>query len=114
MRSIGGGFIATAAMTHTSAGDDLARWLADEAAIRDRQRLAAGLARRRAPVGERPDLVFAADGECAFQGRPQFKHYKPLGSVHGGWFATLLDPAPGCKFHAHASTTCLPLDLPQG
>jgi uncharacterized protein (TIGR00369 family) len=26
----------------------------------------------------------------------QLKHYNPLGSVHGGWYATLLDFALGC------------------
>jgi uncharacterized protein (TIGR00369 family) len=30
------------------------------------------------------------------QGRPQHKHYNPLGTVYGGWFATLLDSAVGC------------------
>lgn len=28
--------------------------------------------------------------------RAQEFHYNPLGSVHGGWFATLLDSALGC------------------
>jgi uncharacterized protein (TIGR00369 family) len=35
-----------------------------------------------------------------FQGRPQRRHYNPLGTVHGGWFATLLDSAVGCAIHA--------------
>ncbi|WP_328515027.1 PaaI family thioesterase [Ralstonia pseudosolanacearum] len=30
------------------------------------------------------------------QGIPLQQHYNPLGTVHGGWFATLLDPALGC------------------
>jgi len=34
-----------------------------------------------------------------FQGTPQLKHYNPLGSVHGGWYATLLDSAVGCAIH---------------
>ena len=29
----------------------------------------------------------------------QFAHYNPLGSVHGGWIATLLDSALGCAVH---------------
>lgn len=41
-----------------------------------------------------------ADGECVLQVRPQFKHYNPLGSVHGGWYATLLDSALGCAVHS--------------
>jgi uncharacterized protein (TIGR00369 family) len=39
-------------------------------------------------------------GIAVFQGRPQLKHYNPLGSVHGGWFATLLDSALGCAVHS--------------
>ena len=34
-----------------------------------------------------------------FQGVPQRMHYNPLGSVHGGWYATLLDSALGCAVH---------------
>src|SRR4051794_6277821 len=36
-------------------------------------------------------LVEAARGHAQFQGQPAFEHYNPLGSVHGGWMATLLD-----------------------
>src|SRR5688572_29043723 len=35
-------------------------------------------------------LVEAALGHAEFQGTPAFEHYNPLGSVHGGWMATLL------------------------
>ena len=35
-------------------------------------------------------------GSAVFQGTPQLKHYNPMGVVHGGWFATLLDFALGC------------------
>lgn len=38
-------------------------------------------------------------GRAVFQGRPQLMHYNPLGSVHGGWYATLLDSALGCAVH---------------
>jgi uncharacterized protein (TIGR00369 family) len=34
-----------------------------------------------------------------FQGRPNRRHYNPMGTVHGGWFATLLDSAVGCAIH---------------
>ena len=44
-------------------------------------------------------LVEAAYGRAVFQGTPQLKHYNPLGSVHGGWYATLLDSALGCAVH---------------
>lgn len=35
-------------------------------------------------------------GLAIFQATPQLKHYNPMGSVHGGWYATLLDFALGC------------------
>lgn len=41
-------------------------------------------------------LVEVGHGHAVFQGTPQLKHYNPLGSVHGGWYATLLDSALGC------------------
>jgi uncharacterized protein (TIGR00369 family) len=44
-------------------------------------------------------IVQVARGEVVFQGIPQLKHYNPLGSVHGGWYATLLDSAVGCAVH---------------
>ena len=44
-------------------------------------------------------LVEVAVGHAVFQGTPQLKHYNPLGSVHGGWYATLLDSAVGCAVH---------------
>ncbi|EJT85890.1 phenylacetic acid degradation-related protein [Pseudomonas putida S11] len=34
-----------------------------------------------------------------FQGRPQVRHYNPMGTVHGGWYATILDSAVGCAIH---------------
>jgi uncharacterized protein (TIGR00369 family) len=44
-------------------------------------------------------LVEACQGEAIFQGTPQLKHYNPLGSVHGGWYATIMDSALGCAVH---------------
>ncbi len=44
-------------------------------------------------------LVEASHGEAIFQGTPQLKHYNPLGSVHGGWYATIMDSALGCAVH---------------
>jgi uncharacterized protein (TIGR00369 family) len=56
----------------------------------------------RPPIGETLDflLVHVEPGLAVFQGRPQTRHYNPLGSVHGGWFATLLDSAVGCAVHS--------------
>jgi uncharacterized protein (TIGR00369 family) len=50
------------------------------------------------PISETLDflLVEADAGRVVFQGRPGFAHYNPMGTVHGGWFATLLDSALGC------------------
>jgi len=44
-------------------------------------------------------LVEAQPGRVQFQGKPQFAHYNPLGTVHGGWIATLLDSALACAVH---------------
>jgi uncharacterized protein (TIGR00369 family) len=44
-------------------------------------------------------LVQVEKGRAVFQGVPQLMHYNPLGSVHGGWYATLLDSALGCAVH---------------
>ncbi|WP_285574508.1 PaaI family thioesterase [Geothrix limicola] len=41
-------------------------------------------------------LLEVDNGRAVFQGIPQREHYNPLGTVHGGWFATLLDSAMGC------------------
>jgi len=54
------------------------------------------------PIGDTLDFVpiHMAPGLAVFQGRPQRKHYNPMGTVHGGWFATLLDSAVGCAVHS--------------
>jgi uncharacterized protein (TIGR00369 family) len=56
----------------------------------------------RPPIGDTLDFVpiHMERGVAVFQGKPQLKHYNPLGSVHGGWFATLLDSALGCAVHS--------------
>jgi uncharacterized protein (TIGR00369 family) len=41
-------------------------------------------------------LVEASDGYARFDGVPEFRHYNPIGTVHGGFAATLLDSALGC------------------
>lgn len=99
----------------------LEQWMADEAAVRariaepgvsrpDQIRGRTGLQVMQAMLdGELPPppiastldfgLISVAFGEAIFQGRPQRRHYNPMGSVHGGWFATLLDSALGCSVH---------------
>ena len=103
--------------------DTLARWKAEEDAVRARLAASAGYARPdqvsgrtgmqmfdaifagelpRPPIGDTLDFVpiRIESGLAVFQGRPQRKHYNPLGTVHGGWFATLLDSAVGCAVHS--------------
>ena len=41
-------------------------------------------------------LLEVGQGHAVFQGIPLPQHYNPLGTVHGGWFSTLLDSALGC------------------
>ncbi|MBI4984207.1 MAG: PaaI family thioesterase [Rhodocyclales bacterium] len=41
-------------------------------------------------------LVEAEKGRVVFQGHPARAHYNPLGSVHGGYHATLLDSCVAC------------------
>jgi uncharacterized protein (TIGR00369 family) len=38
-------------------------------------------------------------GRAVFEGTPERFVYNPLGSVHGGWAATILDSAMGCAVH---------------
>jgi len=54
------------------------------------------------PIGQTMDflLVEVEAGKAIFQGEPLVRHYNPIGSVHGGWFATLLDSAVGCAVHS--------------
>ncbi len=103
---------------------ELDTWLADEAAQRRRhvagvgpgvarpEQLAGldGLAMMQAmlrgelpypPIAETLDflLVEVGPGRAVFQGTPGPAHLNPMGGVHGGWFATLLDSALGCAVH---------------
>jgi uncharacterized protein (TIGR00369 family) len=48
-------------------------------------------------------LVEVSEGKAVFQGAPGPGHLNPMGRVHGGWYATLLDSALGCSVH-----TCVP------
>ena len=44
-------------------------------------------------------IVEVDEGRAVFQGTPGTTHLNPMGTVHGGWFATLLDSALGCAVH---------------
>jgi uncharacterized protein (TIGR00369 family) len=45
------------------------------------------------------DLVEVGEGRAVFAFDPAERHYNPLGTVHGGIAATLLDSAMGCAVH---------------
>ncbi len=36
------------------------------------------------------------DGRVVFRGTPEFETTNPMGTVHGGWYGTLLDSAMAC------------------
>ena len=41
-------------------------------------------------------LHLVEDGKVAFRGTPKFEHCNPMGTVHGGWYGTLLDSCMAC------------------
>jgi uncharacterized protein (TIGR00369 family) len=45
-------------------------------------------------------LADAGQGFAAFEGVPEFRHYNPIGAVHAGFAATLLDSAVYCAIHS--------------
>jgi uncharacterized protein (TIGR00369 family) len=45
-------------------------------------------------------LVEVAQGYTVFAGIPKFEYYNPLGSVHGGYTAALLDSCMACAVHS--------------
>lgn len=107
----------------TNPEDTLTRWRAEEAAVRARIQATPGVATPSQIAGRSGLQVFQAllageippppmaitldftlisieSGFAVFQGQPHFNHYNPMGTVHGGWFATLLDSAMGCAVHS--------------
>ena len=45
-------------------------------------------------------LVEVARGYTVFASTPRFEYYNPLGSVHGGYTAALLDSCMACAVHS--------------
>ncbi len=45
-------------------------------------------------------LLEVERGRAVFQGTPKPAYFNPLGSIHGGWTATLLDSCMACAVHA--------------
>ena len=111
-------------MSHNTSNNQLEQWIEQERVIRARMDAGAGpgVATREQIegktglqvmqgllAGELPYasiaktlnfvLVDVSEGQASFQGTPGLDHMNPLGTVHGGWFATLLDSALGCAVH---------------
>jgi uncharacterized protein (TIGR00369 family) len=73
-----------------------------------------GLSRLRGLISSGPAGIFRSlelqflaveFGRVVLGGTPGEHAYNPLGSVHGGYFATLLDSACGCAVHSQLSAT---------
>ena len=58
-------------------------------------------------------LVEVEKGRAVFEGFPDFRLYNPIGTVHGGIAATLLDSALGCAIFStlHKGDTWTTLEL---
>lgn len=108
------------------ASSELESWMAAEAALRDRWQRAVpapvaqwreqsmqldGLSQLQALLrGEAPPpsigrtldflMIEVERGRAVFQGTPGAGHLNPMGSVHGGWYASVLDSALGCSVHS--------------
>jgi uncharacterized protein (TIGR00369 family) len=65
------------------------------------QRIVAG-ALPRPPIGVLMDFAITelGEGRAVFTVEPAEYHYNPIGVVHGGLAATLLDSAMGCAIHS--------------
>jgi uncharacterized protein (TIGR00369 family) len=104
--------------------DELERWLAQESELRARldAGVGPGVAKPEQVAGksgmevmqamlrgEAPyppiartldfQLIEVSEGRAVFQGTPGPAHLNPMGTIHGGWYATLLDSALGCAVH---------------
>jgi uncharacterized protein (TIGR00369 family) len=45
-------------------------------------------------------LTSADEGKVVFEGEPRPEFYNPLGSIHGGWTATIMDSVMACAVHS--------------
>jgi uncharacterized protein (TIGR00369 family) len=54
------------------------------------------------PFSEVADVwpVSVEAGRISFEGAPSARFYNPMGIVHGGWVALLLDTVMGCAIHS--------------
>lgn len=55
-----------------------------------------------APIAKLMNIEAAevTEGRAVFYGTPGEQHFNPMGTVHGGFAATLLDSALGCAVHS--------------
>jgi uncharacterized protein (TIGR00369 family) len=107
-----------------NAQDTLHAWLAEDAELRARHagRAAAPIPRESmhgraaldvlrdmidgkvplSPIMQSLDFVLVSvePGVAVFQGRPGAAFLNPMGGLHGGWYATLLDSCVGCAVHS--------------
>ena len=44
-------------------------------------------------------LIEVERGRAVFQGHPKPAYFNPIGTIHGGWTATLLDSCMACAVH---------------
>lgn len=51
-----------------------------------------------APIAQTLNFQLHAveDGSVTFRGAPEFDHMNPVGTIHGGWYGTILDSAMAC------------------
>ncbi len=100
-------------MTDQTSPTARSRTLNYEVPSRDREALFArsGLEQLRAmadgshqppPISSHVSLEFVTvdDGDVVMTAVPDESHYNPIGSIHGGFFATVLDSACGCAVHS--------------
>src|SRR3982751_660477 len=75
----------------------------DRAAFSGIEQLRAMIAHGNQPsIGRTLDfaLIEVDEGRAVFEGNPDDRVYNPIGSVHGGYAATLLDSACGVAVHS--------------
>lgn len=54
------------------------------------------------PIGQTLSfyMMHVVEGQAVFQGEPKAGHFNPLGTIHGGFYASILDSALGCAVHS--------------
>ncbi len=51
-------------------------------------------------------MTEASEGRVVFRGTPDFSALNPLGTIHGGWFGTLLDSCMACAVQTMLPKGC--------